>query len=69
MDVDSDGGDHFDVTDSEDEKGKGRLSDQPVEATKGTPREEETKRVSTLATTKACLLVCWSTLVDMNIST
>jgi protein SDA1 len=58
MNVDSDGDDQFDVSDSEDEK-KSSLPAKPIEETAETPKEEETKRVSTLATTKVRLpLIC-----------
>jgi protein SDA1 len=58
MNVDSEGDDQFDVSDSEDEKTKSALL-KPVEETVETPKEEETKRTSTLATTKVCFVsVC-----------
>jgi protein SDA1 len=49
MNVDNDG-DHFDLSDSEDEKTS--LPAKPIDETAETPKEEEAKRVSTLATTK-----------------
>ena len=58
MNVDSDGDDQFDVSDSEDEK-KSSLPAKPIDETAETPKEEETKRVSTLATTKVRPLFTW----------